>query len=282
MVLGNLDKLENLSEGHCSLILIPLFFIMLRASSMEPTLSRSEISRQIVLVCHQLAAKGFVTATDGNVSALLANGNILVTPSALNKGRVTENDLVEVKGDGTPVTLSRKASTELDMHLFIYSQRPDVHAVVHAHPTYATGFATARIPLSECVFPEVIVGLGAIPLAPYATPSTKEVSATLTPFVKTSDAILLSNHGVVTYGKDLGDAYFKMEKVEHAAHITFVARMLGGEKILDEKDIAKLREICETSYGKDFSQKVACEPEPHQKISDEESIRKMIREILQK
>ena len=249
---------------------------------MEPTLSRSEISRQIVLVCHQLAARGFVTATDGNVSARLPNGNILVTPSALNKGRVTESDLVEVKADGTPVTLSRKASTELNMHLFVYIQRPDIHAVVHAHPTYATGFATARIPLSECVFPEVIVGLGAIPLAPYATPSTKEVSATLTPFVKTSDAILLSNHGVVTYGKDLGDAYFKMEKVEHAAHITFVARMLGGEKILDEKDIAKLREICETSYGKDFSQKVACEPEPHQKISDEESIRKMIREILQK
>jgi len=249
---------------------------------MEPTLSRSEISRQIVLVCHQLAAKGFVTATDGNVSARLANGNILVTPSALNKGRVTESDLVEVKADGAPVTLSRRASTELDMHLFIYSQRHDIHAVVHAHPTYATGFATARISLSECVFPEVIVGLGAIPLAAYATPSTKEVSAALTLFVKSADAILLSNHGVVTYGKNVEDAYFKMEKVEHAAHITFVARMLGGEKVLTEQDIAKLRAISETSYGKDFSQKIACEPEESSERADEESIRKMIREILQK
>ncbi len=168
------------------------------------------------------------------------------------------------------------------MHLFIYSQRPDIHAVVHAHPTYATGFATARIPLNECLFPEVIVGLGAIPLAAYATPSTKEVSAALTPFVKTADAILLSNHGVVTYGKNVDDAYFKMEKVEHAAHITFVARMLGGEKVLNEQDIAKLRAISETSYGKDFSEKIACEPETRQEMSDEESIRKMIREILQK
>ncbi len=249
---------------------------------MEPTLSHSEISRQIVLVCHQLAAKAFVTATDGNVSARLQNGNILVTPSGLNKGRVTESNLVEVKPDGTPVTLSRKASTELDMHLFIYSQRPDVHAVVHAHPTYATGFATARIPLNECLFPEVIVGLGAIPLAEYATPSTKEVSAALAPFVKSADAILLSNHGVVTYGKNVDDAYYKMEKVEHAAHITFVARMLGGEKVLNEQDVAKLRAISESSYGKNFSQKVACEPETREEGSDEESIRKMIREILQK
>ena len=232
-------------------------------------------------MCHQLAARGFVTATDGNVSARLANGNILVTPSALNKGRVTESDLVEVKADGTPVTLSRRASTELDMHLFIYSQRPDIHAVVHAHPTYATGFATARIPLNECLFPEVIVGLGAIPLAAYATPSTKEVSAALTPFVKTADAILLSNHGVVTYGKNVDDAYFKMEKVEHAAHITFVARMLGGEKVLTEQDITKLRAISETSYGKDFSQKLACEPESSAELA-ENDIKSLIRETLKK
>ncbi|MBF8248449.1 MAG: class II aldolase/adducin family protein [Bacteroidetes bacterium] len=248
---------------------------------MEPTLSRSEISRQIVLVCHQLAAKGLVTATDGNISARLPNGNILVTPTGLNKGRVMESDLVEVKPDGTPVTLSRKASTELDMHLFIYSQRPHIHAVVHAHPTYATGFATARIPLSECVFPEVMVGLGAIPLAAYATPSTKEVSAALAPFVKSADAILLSNHGVVTYGKNMDDAYFKMEKVEHAAHITFVARMLGGEKVLNEQEIAKLRAISETSYGKDFSEKIACEPEMKPELS-ESLIKDFIRETLKK
>ncbi len=247
---------------------------------MEP--SRSEISRQLVNICHLLYQKNFVTATDGNVSAVIPNGNILVTPSAMNKGRVKEAELVEVKSDGTPVTLSRKASTELDMHLFIYSQRDDVRAVVHAHPTHATGFATARIALNECLFPEVIVGLGAIPLAEYATPSTKEVAEALAPFVQKADAILLANHGVVTYGKDLDDAYFKMEKVEHAAHIAFVARLLGGEKPLTVEEIAKLRSISETSYGKEFSSKIACEPMQEFEDTGEEKLKEIIREILRK
>jgi L-fuculose-phosphate aldolase len=244
--------------------------------------SRAEIARSIVLICHKLYERGFVTATDGNVSARLECGNILVTPTALNKGQVGESDLVEVKADGSPITLSRKASTELDMHLFIYQQRTDVQAVVHAHPPHATGFATARIPLTACLFPEVIVGLGAIPLADYATPSTKEVSKSLEPHVKTADAILLANHGVVTYGKDVEDAYFKMEKVEHAAHITFVAKMLGGEKPLSAGDIDKLTKISESSYGKDFSGKIACEPVGENADLSEAELKKMIKEVLGK
>lgn len=249
---------------------------------MEQT--RADIARQVVLICHRIYEKGFVTATDGNVSARLANGNILITPSGLNKGRVTENDLVEVKADGRPVTMSRKPSTELDMHLFIYRERSDVLAIVHAHPTYATGFATARISLNECLFPEVIVGLGAIPLAHYATPSTREVADALAPFVKKADAILLANHGVVTYGKDLDDAYFKMEKVEHAAHITFVARLLGGEQPLTEAEIKKLRAISGASYGKEIDRTIACEPAEKAKqkeagMSDVE-LKAFIREVL--
>lgn len=249
---------------------------------MEPT--RTDIARHLVLICHRIYEKGFVTATDGNVSARLPNGTILITPSAVNKGRVTESDLVEVKADGTPLTLSRKPSTELDMHLFIYRERSDVQAIVHAHPPYATGFATARIPLSECVFPEVVVGLGAIPLAQYATPSTREVADALAPFVKNADAILLANHGVVTYGKDLDDAYFKMEKVEHAAHSTFVARMLGGEQLLTAEEVKKLKAISGGSYGKDVDRNRACEPakeapQGETTMSDEE-MKAFIREVL--
>jgi L-fuculose-phosphate aldolase len=158
----------------------------------------------------------------------------------LNKGKVKETDLVEVTLEGKTVTNDRKPSMELDMHLFIYQQRSDANAVVHAHPIYATGFATARIPLDKLLLPEVVFGLGAIPLARYATPSTKEVAASIAPYVKTSTAILLENHGVVTFGKDLDDAFFKMEKVEHAAHIAFVARLLGGERPLSSADVAKL------------------------------------------
>lgn len=249
---------------------------------MEQT--RADIALQLVLICHRIYERGFVTATDGNVSARLASGNILITPSALNKGRVTESDLVEVQADGTPVTMSRKPSTELDMHLFIYRERSDVQAIVHAHPTYATGFATARIPLNECLFPEVIVGLGAIPLAHYATPSTREVADALAPFVKNADAILLANHGVVTYGRNLDEAYFKMEKVEHAAHITFVARMLGGEQPLTSEEVKKLRAISGASYGKDIDRAIACEPaeKPRQvqaEWSDAE-VKAFIREAL--
>lgn len=206
-------------------------------------LNRSEIASQIVLASHRVYQRGYVTATDGNLSARLPNGNILVTPASLNKGQVGDSDLVEVTASGTPVTLSRKASSELSMHLFVYERRPDIKAIVHAHPPHATGFATARIPLPEALLPEVILGLGSIPLAEYATPSTEEVSASLAPFVTKANAVLLANHGVVTFGTTVEEAYFRMEKVEHASHILFVARMLGGEKSLTEAELQRLRAI---------------------------------------
>lgn len=204
-------------------------------------------------------ARGFVAATDGNVSMRLPNGNILSSRSSVNKGAVTDRDFVEVDLSGNPLvtpsgrtTPGHKPSSELGMHLYIYSSRPDIHAVVHAHPVYATGFAVAHYPLTACVLPEVIVGLGAIPLAEYATPSTREVAESLAPFVMTSEAILLANHGVVTYGKDPWDAFYKMEKVEHAASVIFVARMLGGEKTLTESQLQKLGQISGQAYGKEM------------------------------
>jgi L-fuculose-phosphate aldolase len=240
----------------------------------------------LVNVCHRVYDKGFVSATDGNISARLENGNILATPTAINKGMVSPDDLVIVDPSGELVSGLKRPSTELQMHLFIYRERPDVQAVVHAHPPYATGFATARIPLTECLFPEVIVGLGAVPLADYATPSTNEVVDSIAPFVQKADAILLANHGVVTYGVDPLDAYFKMEKVEHAAHITLVARLLGGEKVLSENDIEKLRKISEESYGKDFEMKVACTPSGEEKkdstLYTKEDVRAIVREVMER
>jgi L-fuculose-phosphate aldolase len=245
-------------------------------------IDRPHIVRQMIDVCHRLYARGMVTATDGNVSARLENGNILATRSGINKGEVGEGDLVEVLPDGTQVGGKGRPSTELGMHLFIYSKRPDVLAVVHAHPIYATGFATARIALDQCTFPEVIVGLGAIPLADYATPSTPEVAASLAPFVSQSDAILLANHGVVTYGANLSEAYYKMEKVEHAAHITFVATLLGGARSLTEEQLEKLRRVSVQSYGKDFSTKIACEiPEASSADMTESELRSYVERKLQ-
>lgn len=237
-------------------------------------LGRSDIVLQIVLASHRLYDRGFVTATDGNISGRLDSGNILVTPASLNKGKVAESDLVEVSSTGSAVTLSRHPSSELGMHLFIYSSRPDVHGIVHAHPPFATGFATARIPFPDTLFPEVILGLGHVPLADYATPSTGEVPASLAPFVKESNAVLLANHGVVAFGSSVEDAYFKMEKVEHAAQIAFVARMLGGERTLTGEEIGRLKTA--HGYPSDAAKDIAGSPGPA-----EQAVKQLIREVIE-
>ena len=242
-------------------------------------LSRADIALRIVLISHRLYEKGFVTATDGNVSVRLPNGNVLITPSALNKGQVSERDLVEVSLEGTPVTLSRKPSSELGMHLFIYRQRPDVKAIVHAHPTTATAFAAARLPLPDRLLPEVIVGIGAVPLAVYATPSTTEVAESLAPHVMNASVILLTNHGVVAYGSDLDEAYFKLEKTEHAAQITLIARLLGGEVPLSDAELGRLKALGTGHYGNPIASGGSLGQE-EQPLPDEQMIKQMIREIL--
>jgi len=204
--------------------------------------SRSSVVQSVIDVCHRLGDRGFVAATDGNVSARLNNGSIVITRAGIPKGLVTSRDLVEISPGGEVIRGRFRPSTEVAMHLFIYKERPDVRAVAHAHPPAATGFAVARIPLDANLFPELILSFGMIPLADYATPSTAEVAASIAPFVHQADAVLLTNHGVVTFGADPMDAYYKMEKVEHAARCTLVAQLLGGGKALSNDDVRKLKE----------------------------------------
>jgi L-fuculose-phosphate aldolase len=203
----------------------------------------------LLRTCHRLAERGYVVATDGNVSIRRGNGTILATRSGVDKESVGESDLVEVTLAGEVRSAQWKPSTEIGMHLLIYRERQDVNAIVHAHPVYATAFAAARIPLDQCVFPEIIVTIGTIPLARYATPSTPEVAESLMPYVRGTDAILLANHGVVTFGGTLEEAFHRMERVEHAAQVTFLARVLGGEKQLTKRQLEQLRSVSEQSYG---------------------------------
>lgn len=212
--------------------------------------TQASIAEALTAVAHRVDAKGLVCATDGNISARLPNGNILATPTSLNKGSVTAEDLVELMMDGTQVGGTRKPSTEIKMHLFIYSQRPDVQAVVHCHPVYATGFAAAGIPLKPNVFPEVIVSLGEVPLAEYAAPSTEELAHTLRPFILTYNAVLMANHGAVTYGASLWEACYAMEKVEQTAHMLFVAETLGGARQLSDAQVSRLKVLSQTVYKK--------------------------------
>ena len=211
----------------------------------------ADIAQAIICVCRKVEQKGFVAATDGNISVRLLNGNILATPTAVNKGLVEIGDLVETSIEGKQISGVRKPSTEMLMHLFIYQHRTDVNAVVHCHPVYATGFATAGIPLKKNIFPEVIVQFGEIPLTEYAAPSTPALGKSLEPFIKDHDAVLLANHGVVTYGSDVWDAYFKMEKVEQIAHMLFVAESLGGARQLSDQQVLQLKALAKSVYKRD-------------------------------
>ena len=176
--------------------------------------------REIVKVGKMLHQRRYIAATDGNLSVRLDEDRVLVTPTGMSKGAMKTADMVIVDMDGRQIKGRRTVTSEIGMHLLIYRMRPDVRAVVHAHPRTATGFAAAGIALNQPLVCEVVIGLGQIPLAPYGTPGTPELAGTLRPLIPDYDAILMANHGVVTYGSDLMCAYMKMETVEHFAEIT--------------------------------------------------------------
>jgi L-fuculose-phosphate aldolase len=221
---------------------------------------------EIVRYGRMLHDRGFVAAMDGNLSVRLKHGYILVTPTCLSKGAMRPADLVIVDLDGQRVAGRRNVTSEIGMHLLIYRMRPDIQAIVHAHPPTATGFAAAGLPLNEPLVCEVVMGLGSIPLARYGTPGTSELAQTLEPYVSHYDAILMSNHGVVAYGDTLEHAYMKMETVEHFAQIALVTHLLGRQQPLQEGEIEKLM-LARTKY---FGAKIAaCMPLPgsRQKVS---------------
>lgn len=196
--------------------------------------------KDLVEVGRRIWQRGYVAANDGNLSARLADGRILITPTGRSKGFLSPDDLVVVDSRGRKVSGALEATSELPMHLFAYQARPDVCAVVHAHPPRATGFAVAGVHLAQCVLPEVIATLGGVPLTEYATPSTPEVPASLEEYIRDYNAILLRSHGALTLGDDIYQAYFRMETVEHFAEITLTARALGGASPLSREEVQKL------------------------------------------
>ena len=184
--------------------------------------------------------RGFIVAGEGNLSVRLDDSHLLTTPAGMNKGMLAPTDLVVTDLEGRQISGTRKASSELGMHLLFYRARPDVNAICHAHPPTATGFAVAGRGLDRALLPEVVVGLGQVPLVQYATPGTPELSAVLEPYAPHYDALLLANHGAVTCGPDLLNAFFRMETVEHYAKITLLAEMAGEPVLLSSREVAKL------------------------------------------
>ncbi len=204
--------------------------------------------KEIVEIGRRIYRLGYVAAYDGNISVRLEDGNILCTPTAMSKGYMAEEDLSIVDPEGHPLQGVRKVSSEIAMHLLIYKLRPDVHAVVHAHPPCATGYAAAGMPLNKALVAEVVMTFGCVPLAPYGTTGTPELTEAIKPYVPTYDGILLANHGVVTYGQDVFQAHAKMETVEHFARISLTTRILGKEVLLTSDDVSKLL-VAREKYG---------------------------------
>jgi L-fuculose-phosphate aldolase len=203
--------------------------------------SRQSRAEEIAAVCRRLYQRGLIAGQDGNVSVRLRSGHILVTPSGLSKVDVTPGALVELTSEGVQVTRGPAASSEVGMHLRIYRERPDVRAVVHAHPPVATAFGVAGRDFMDAVLPEVIFHLGQVPLVPFALPGTPALGDAMAPYLADHDAFLLASHGATTVGPTLRLAHQRMESLEHAARILHVASQIGPATPLRAEHIAALR-----------------------------------------
>lgn len=205
-----------------------------------PQPSETQARLDLVEFGQRIHQQGLVSACDGNLSIRLGDDRILATPSGVSKGMMRPEEMVVVDMQGNRIVGESLVSSEIQMHLTIYRERPDVTAVVHAHPPTATGFASAGMPLDQPICSEIVISLGAVPLAEYGTTGTPALSESLMPWLHEYDAILLANHGVVSYGHDLLSAYMKMEAVEHFAQIMLVTKQLGHQEVLGEEEIQKL------------------------------------------
>ncbi len=202
-----------------------------------------QLRTDIVEIGRRLHARGFVASNDGNISVRLDGDRLLTTPTGVSKGFMTPDMMVTTDFNGRKLTGDREPSSEVLMHLAVYEHRPEITAVVHAHPPTATGFAVAGIPLDRAVLAEVVTTLGSIPIADYGTPSTSELADAVRRHIRAHDGVLLANHGALTVAHELFAAYYKMETVEHFARISLVARQLGRERLLSREEVNRLQDL---------------------------------------
>ncbi|HET7090589.1 MAG TPA: class II aldolase/adducin family protein [Anaerolineae bacterium] len=211
-----------------------------------PVSTEQHLRREIIRIGKLLYDKGLIVATDGNVSARLDANRILATPSGLCKGFMEPEQLIVVDLDGNRVGSSNpanrhlKPTSEMRMHLEAYRRRPDVGAVVHAHPSTTVALSIAGVDLAQCLIPEVIVTLGIVPTTQYATPSSEENARAIRDLIAGHDAIVVQRHGTLTVGRDPLDAFLKTESIEQMSRIAFMARLLGASPVLPPEEVVKL------------------------------------------
>ncbi len=202
-----------------------------------------ELRAHVVEICRRMYRQGFIAAADGNVSVRLGRDRVLVTPSGLHKGYLEPLDVVVTDLRGRKLGGRRQPTSEFLLHEAVYAERPDVTAVVHAHPPITVALALAGVSLAQCILSETCLVLGAILVAPYSTPTTEEVPRVLKPYNRQTKAIVMDRHGAITLGRHLEEAYNRLEAMEHAAKITHAARVLGPVAPLPPNEVDKLQAL---------------------------------------
>jgi len=209
----------------------------------------TQIRKLLLKISHLCYQRNLLVALDGNLSARLPSGDILCTKAGCHKGFLTEEDLVVINMKGDMLRGSGRPTSEMAMHLACYRARPDIKAVVHAHPPLSVAFTIAGVSMARCVLPEVVLTLGSIPTIEYATTGTEQLASKVGEAILNSDAILMDRHGAVCVGKDLMEAFCRLEIMEHTALITKTARALGGVKELPPEEAIHLRSMGLKRYG---------------------------------
>lgn len=204
------------------------------------------LRRELCEIARLVYDKGLVAGTDGNISARVMGDQILISPSGSCLGMLDPADFVLINFAGQVITGRGKPSSERWMHISAYSERADVMAVIHAHPPATVAFTVAGIEMDPCALPEVILAFGRVPVTAYATPATTEGAAVVRELIQRHDALVLDRHGSITTGKNLRDAFFKLEKLEHGAHTMLMAHQLGQTRRLPPEEIAKLGALRES------------------------------------
>jgi len=204
-----------------------------------------QLRREVIRIQRIVADQGLACSSDGNISVRAGENRFLITPSGLHKMSMGEDDLVVVDGKGQVVEgrPGLAPTSEVLMHLEAYRERPDIRAVLHAHPPCAVALTIAGVPFPMDIIPEALIGLGSVPVAPYATPGTPELAASIRGLLAETNTILLSHHGSLTVGKTLEEALIALERMEHTAHTFFLAKAAGGIQPLPADEIARLQEI---------------------------------------
>lgn len=226
-----------------------------------------KVKEQICEIGRRVWVRGFVASNDGNFSVRVGEDRVLATPTMISKGFMQPEDIVTLDLSGRQLDGHRQPTSETRLHLGIYQERPEVKAVVHAHPPYATAFAVAREPVPKCVLPEVEIFLGEIPIAQYETPGSQAFADTLKPLLKDFNLFLLANHGALALGADIEQAYYRMETVDHYCRILLYTMQLGQPKQISQEKMAELFQLKErlgyydrrTQPGGDVS---CCLPSP--------------------